>query len=120
MKKILLIMITISVTTLCLCACSSHDNPMKKMSPEDSAKLLVSASAHAENKCGVHEVSKGDMYELCIEGQKNSVTCQDIYKEMLIYLHNKNITNLTVNDLEDKDYWVSIKPTYDRIRFDTI
>ena len=119
-QTMLFIMVGLSLIFL-LTGCQPQGNPLEKVTPQTAAQFLVSASQAAEQKLNVFSASGGGYYGRCIQDKLKPKFCDKLYHAMVDYAHtSKQYPTLTVNNIKDNNFFISIETNYQRDVFNDV
>lgn len=104
MRQLLIIGSLISVL---LTGCS--ENPLKKMPPEESARVLVNACADAMESMGFHEQGISSRYAQCMEHRvKAGFDCNALYDAMAKQIVQQGI-NVSSRQIQDASFYAQVQ-----------
>lgn len=95
------------ITVLFLTGCS--ENPLKKMSSEESARVLVNACADAMEIMGFHEQGISSRYAQCMEHRVNEgFDCNALYDAMAMQLVQQGIS-VSSRQIQDAPFYAQVR-----------
>lgn len=115
MKAIIIVLCIYFSCVIAGCSVSGA-NPLLKMSEYHAAKLLFEADQKAEKQ--LHLSYGGYAYSHCMDAELRKPLCQQVYKQMLRYMHNQVPQRLTLADITDPVIWRGLRGTYKAMVFD--